>query len=154
LVSELAACLKERHIQLDSTTHATLVTSIGGPVCGRTTARLVDSAELLSALADMHGSLSDFIRLKFIYREPASVPFTNCDIDLFKRVVGQVRKYVPTVARSQITILLDEYENLLDYQKVVVNSLVKFGPPHLSVKVARKAGTAETSATSKFSITP
>jgi hypothetical protein len=95
----------------------------------------------------MHGRLADFIRRKFIYRESASVPFTNCDIDLFKRVVGEVRRHVPLLGRSQVTILLDEYENLLDYQKVVVNSLVKLGPPHLSVKVARKAGTAETSAT-------
>ncbi len=147
LMSELAACLKERHIQLDSATHATLVTSVAMLVCGHSQSRLVDCDELLGVLADMHVRLSDFIRRKFIYRESASVPFTNCDIDLLKRVVGLVRKHVSALAASQITILLDEYENLLDYQKVIVNSLVKLGPPHFSVKVARKAGTAETSAT-------
>lgn len=147
LVSELAACLKEQHIHLDSTVHAALVTAVAGLVCGGTSSRLVDCDELLGLLATMHVRLADYIRRKFIYREPASVPFTNCDSDLLKRVIGEVRKHVPLLSRSQFTILLDEYENLLDYQKVVVNSLVKLGPPHLSVKVARKAGTAETSAT-------
>ena len=147
LVSELAACLKERHINVAPTDHADLVTRLSKLVSGSDSGRMVDCDELLDALAEMHVRLSDFIRRKFIYRESPSVPFTNCDMELLRRVVALVRRHVPALAKSQFTILLDEYENLLDYQKIVVNSLVKLGPPGFSVKVARKAGTIETSIT-------
>jgi hypothetical protein len=44
-------------------------------------------------------------------------------------------------------VLLDEYENLLPYQQPIVNSLVKLGPPDISVKVAKKLASDDTSAT-------
>ena len=44
-------------------------------------------------------------------------------------------------------VLLDEYENLFPYQQWIVNTLVKLGPPALSVKVAKKLGVANTSGT-------
>jgi hypothetical protein len=147
LVSELSACLKERHVTLDSNSHADLATALAKMVSGYTSGRLLDCEELLDHFAEMHIRLSDFIRRKFIYRESPSVPFTHVDMSLFKRAVALVRKHVPLLAKSQFTVLLDEYENLLDYQKLVVNSLVKFGPPDFSVKVGRKAGTIETFAT-------
>ncbi|MAX37950.1 MAG: hypothetical protein CME33_15450 [Gimesia sp.] len=146
LISEIIACMNEGHISLDSNSQSDLATSLVKCVCG-SSERLIDCDELLDHFAKMHEALSDFIRRKFIYRESPRVPFTHVDIKLFKRVVSLVRRHVTILKKSQFTILLDEYENLLDYQKLVVNSLVKFGPPDFSVKVARKAGTIETSAT-------
>jgi len=43
--------------------------------------------------------------------------------------------------------LLDEYENLFQYQQKIVNTLVKLGPPHLSLKIAKKLGSGHTSGT-------
>jgi hypothetical protein len=147
LLSELVTCLNGGHVTMEASNQAAFATAVSKLVSGASAARLVDCDELLDALADMHVQLSTFIRRKFIYRESPSVPFTNCDMELLKRVVALIRKHVPILANTQFTILLDEYENLLDYQKIVVNSLVKLGPPGFSVKVARKAGTIETSAT-------
>jgi hypothetical protein len=147
LVSELAACLKDKHLSITLAVQSDLATCIAKLVGTNTVGRMIDCEELLDHLAGLHIQLSDFIRRKFIYRESPSVPFTHVDIELLKRVVAVVRKNVPLLAKAQITILLDEYENLLGYQKIVVNSLVKFGPPRFSVKIARKAGTNETTAT-------
>ena len=75
------------------------------------------------------------------------MPAISCDNDLLKQVIALVKKAIPALAKSQVIVLLDEYENLFPYQKVVVNSLIKLGPPYYSVKVARKVGTDETSRT-------
>jgi hypothetical protein len=147
LVSELSACLKGGHIALTPAALADLSTGIAKLVVASNSDRIIDCEELLGHLAPMREKLSNFIRRKFIYRESPSVPFTHVDIDLLKRIVSVVRRCVPILGSTQFTILLDEYENLLNYQKLVVNSLVKFGPPAFSVKIARKAGTNETSAT-------
>jgi hypothetical protein len=147
LLSELAFCVKHGHITLSHNEHSQLVTALAALIKGTPSPRLVDCEELLGTLAEMHRLLADFVRRKFIYREPVNVPFTHFDIDLFKGVVAIVRKHIPILQKTQITILLDEYENLFAYQKVVVNSLIKLGPPAFSVKIARKAGTEETPAT-------
>ena len=103
---------------------------------------------LLVHLSRMRRRLAEFIRRKFIYKESATVPFTCFDIDALTFVVRELREKVEALSDRQVTILLDEYENLFPYQKVVVNTLVKLGPPKISIKVARKVGTQETSDTS------
>lgn len=147
LMSEIAVCARDRHFQLEPMAETALVRSLGRLLDGIDSTSMAHFDDLLACFAQMHGRLSDFIRRKLIYREPALVPFTYCDIDLFKRAISVIRKHVPALQASQFTILLDEYENLFAYQKVVINSLVKLGPPSFSVKVARKSGTEETSAT-------
>lgn len=147
LLSEIAFCLKSGHLSLSASDHSQLVTAIGNLTKAADSARLMDCDELLDALAEMHGSLAEFVRKKLIYRQTADVPFTHFDIRLFRRVVDAVRKHIPFLRSAQITILLDEYENLFSYQKVVVNSLIKLGSSAFSIKIARKAGTEEASAT-------
>ena len=44
-------------------------------------------------------------------------------------------------------VLLDEYENLFPYQQRIVNSLLKLGPPNISVKIARKVASEDVSGT-------
>jgi hypothetical protein len=58
------------------------------------------------------------------------------------------RTFNRELSAAQFTILLDEYENLFPFQQVVVNTLVKSGPPSFSVKIARKVGTQRRSQTS------
>jgi hypothetical protein len=147
LVSELIACDKGGHLTIGPTVQADLANRLAFILKPTETKRMVCLDELLGLFAEMHVQLADFIRRKFIYKESSTVPFTNCDLELLKRVTELVKGSIQEIKNTQITILLDEYENLLDYQKIVVNSLVKLGPPKFSVKVARKAGTEETSAT-------
>jgi hypothetical protein len=147
-LSEITYCVRGKSLLLDAAAESQLVRDVASALYGGSSAlSLSHLDELLIHFADMHRRLSEFIRRKFIYQEQVSVPFACFDLALFKRVLGLLKKALPSLAKSHITVLLDEYENLFPYQKLVVNSLIKLGPPHFSVKVARKVGTDETSGT-------
>lgn len=147
LLSEITFCVRDNKLLLDTSAESQLVKEVAAALYGSTSPPLSHLDELLIHFADLHRRLSEFIRRKFIYQEQVSVPFACFDLVLFKRVLGLIKKAIPSLSRSHITVLLDEYENLFPYQKLVVNSLIKLGPPQFSVKVARKVGTDETSAT-------
>ena len=148
LISEIAFCLHHGVLELAAVEETGLVRSIEGAL----PASIQDPNALyfrdpISHFSNLRSSLSEYIRKKFIYREDTSVPFACFDLYLFTRVVAAVRSAVSFLSNSQITILLDEYENLLPYQKVVVNGLIKLGPPAFSVKISRKVGSDEVSGT-------
>src|SRR5262249_36857149 len=148
LLSEITYCVRGTNLPLDAATESQLVRDVASALYGSSSApSLSHLDELLVHFADMHRSLSEFVRRKFIYQQQVSVPFPCFDLAVFKLVLGLLNKALPSLAKSHITVLLDEYENLFPYQKLVVNSLIKLGPPHFSVKVARKVGTDETSGT-------
>ena len=54
-----------------------------------------------------------------------------------------MRRHIPSLKETTFVILLDEYENLFPYQKRIVNSLLKLGPPHVSVKIAKKLASGD-----------
>ena len=147
LFSEINYCVREGLLNLDAAGESKLVRGATTALFGSTAQPITCLDELLVHFSDMHRRLSEFVRRKFIYQEQAVIPFACFDLDLFKRVLGLVKKVIPSLDKSHITVLLDEYENLFPYQKIVVNTLIKLGPPHFSVKVARKVGTDESSAT-------
>ena len=148
LVSEISHCAKERTLQVDTAAETDLVHSILAAIAQQPSSGSVTHfGSLMEHFANMRRQLSDFVRRRFIYEEHVSVPFTCFDISLFRQITRLVRARIPSLESCHITILLDEYENLLVYQKRVVNTLVKLGPPLVSVKVARKVGGAEVSAT-------
>ena len=147
LLSEVTWCVRDKQMTLDVTGENRLVGDVIAAIYGPAGQRFGHFEDLLSHFADLHRQLSEFVRRKFIYEEGVSVPFVCFDLTLFKRVVGILKNGLPALSRTHFTILLDEYENLFPYQQIVVNTLIKLGPPHFSVKVARKVGTEETSAT-------
>jgi hypothetical protein len=147
LLSEITYCVRGKNLLLDAAVESQLVRDVASALYGSSAPSLSHLDELLFHFADMHRRLSEFVRRKFIYQEQVSVPFACFDLALFKRVLALLKKALPSLAKSHITVLLDEYENLFPYQKLVVNSLIKLGPPQFSVKIARKVGTDETSGT-------
>lgn len=153
LVSEISHCVRDGKLPVDPVSETRLIQSIvdaiAQPAKGSQlgTGAVYRFEGLFEYLSNMRRQLSEFIRRSFIYEEVVSVPFVCFDIDMFKRIVRLIRSQIPSLASSHVTILLDEYENLLAYQKLVVNTLVKFGPPEISVKVARKVGSDEVSGT-------
>ena len=149
LVSEISHCARSSRLEFDGASETTLIRSIARVLSRPSVASLARFDDLLEHFADMHLRLSEFVRRRFIYDEPTTIPFVCFDLPTFRRVVNLIRTKVPHLSTSQITILLDEYENLLAYQKVVVNSLIKLGPPTISVKVARKVGSQEVSDTTE-----
>lgn len=148
LISEISFCAYHDVFKFGSESETHFVRSIEGvlPASIRDFSAL-HFRDLISHWSNMRSSLAEYIRKKFIYREDAIVPFACFDLHLFERVIATVRNEVPVLSRSQITILLDEYENLLPYQKIVVNGLIKLGPPAFSIKISRKVGSEEVSAT-------
>ena len=147
LLSEMAFCIKNRFLQCDSSIEKHLSESVHLALFGRQSNTAKSIEELLEILADTHCSIACFIRRKFIYGETPSVPIAMFDLEALKRVIGLVKKIVPHLANSMFVILLDEYENLFSYQQKIVNGFIKLGPPHFSVKVAKKLGTNDTSST-------
>ncbi len=108
---------------------------------------VVSFVELQIKLSNLHKRLADFIRRKFIYQEVVSVPIATFDLEQFKRAVLLVRRNIPSLGSSMFVVLLDEYENLFRYQQRIVNSLLKLGPPHFSIKIAKKLASGDTPGT-------
>ena len=104
---------------------------------------IISFDELQIKLSGMHKRLAAFIRRRFIYGDPISVPIDTLDLEQLKRVVALVRRHIPSLKETTFVILLDEYENLFPYQKRIVNSLLKLGPPHVSVKIAKKLASGD-----------
>ncbi len=146
LVSEIAFCARTDTLNLKASDEMNLVRTIVDEFSDDSPT-ISDFDSLLRHLIRMRRRLSEFIRRRFIYNQTLDVPVTCFDIYVLRQVISVVRKQPFFHSDTQITILLDEYENLLPYQKVVVNSLIKLGPPDFSVKVARKVGSDEVSAT-------
>lgn len=147
LVSEIEHCSTSRKLAVNTIVETALVRSVASTLSQPDAASIARFGDLLSSFSALRRQLSDFVKRKFIYRETRDVPFTFFNLDMFKEIVKSIKSHIPSLTLSIITILLDEYENLLPYQKTVVNTLVKFGPPHISVKVAQKVGTEVVSST-------
>jgi hypothetical protein len=147
LFSELDYCSRQKHVECDSTHERALVAEVSGLIYGAGAESLKTFSELLRALAASHRSIAEFIRRKFIYRESPVVPIATLDFDAFKHIIELVRTSIPAVSQSMFVALLDEYENLFPYQQRIVNTFVKLAAPALSVKIAKKLGTRDVSAT-------
>ena len=141
LISEIEHCSTNDVLAVNTISETALVSSVANALSQPHATSIARFGDLLRHFSELRRQLSDFVKRKFIYREKRDVPFACFDLGMFKQIVGLVRKHIPRLMSSIITILLDEYENLLPYQKTVVNTLVKFGPPDVSVKVAQKVGT-------------
>jgi hypothetical protein len=147
LFSEIDFCFKQRLILCDQPAEKALVESASSSLFGSSQNQFRTIEDLLDRLAATHRNIADFIRRKFIYGESPSVPMTTFDLDALKHVVKLVRRTIPGLHEAMFVALLDEYENLFPYQQRVVNSYVKLGPPDVSVKIAKKIGTGDTSGT-------
>ena len=148
LLSELSYCIRHRLFSCHQALEKPLAKAADSLLFDVTKNRAASLDEILEKLADCHKRVAEFIRRRFIYGERPAVPVATFDFDQLKRVVKLVRRQVPSLKDSMFVVLLDEYENLFPYQQRIVNGLVKLGPPDLSVKIAKKLGTTDTSGTS------
>jgi hypothetical protein len=147
LLSELDSCVSQNLLTCDHSLEKTLVQSCESILFGQVASHSTSFDELLEKLADLHRSIAEFIRRRFIYGEQPIVPVATFDLDALKRVVRLIKKLVPSLATSMFVALLDEYENLFPYQQRLVNGIVKLAPPDVSVKIAKKLGSYDTSGT-------
>ena len=147
LFSEVSFCVNRSLLQCDRDSETELVESAHEALFGAANVRPKTFAALSGALAEAHRQIANFIRKRFIYGEICSVPVIAFDLESFKRIVILIRSHIPSLTQAMFVALLDEYENLFRYQQCVVNGLVKLGPPLLTLKVAKKLGTDDTSAT-------
>ena len=147
LFSELAYCIKHDMIDHDRLDERRFCEAADELLFDERDGPAISLIELQRKLSDMHKRLADFIRRRFIYGESVSVPIATLDLEQIKRVVLLVRQYTPSLEASMFVVLLDEYENLFPYQRRIVNSLLKLGPPHISVKIAKKLASGDISGT-------
>ena len=143
LLSELEYCVKRDLINHDGFNERHFCEAVAELLFDSTDRNTISFEDLQWKLSDMHKRLSDFIRRKFIYQEVVSVPIATLDLDQLKRVLVLARQHTPSLRSSMFIILLDEYENLFFYQRRIVNSILKLGPPHISVKIAKKLASGD-----------
>jgi len=147
LVSELEYCFEHQLISSNAATESRLSNAMGRLLFAGDGSRFGRLSMVRDELGDAHRRIADFIRRRFIYGETPLVPFTTFDITLLRNVLQVVRQEVAPLATTLFAVLLDEYENLFPFQQRIVNGLVKLAAPDLTVKIAKKLGTADTSAT-------
>ena len=147
LVSELAYCLKNDLVAHDSRVERDVCEAVDNLIFDSSDGKVVSFMDLQIKLSNIHKRLAEFIRRRFIYEEPFFVPIATLDLEQFKRIVFLVRNYVPSLKDSMFVVLFDEYENLFPYQQRIVNTLLKLGPPHFSIKIAKKFASSDTPGT-------
>lgn len=147
LLSEFQHCLDQGLIQCDSGIQRQVAEQIFSLLFGELIAAPTSINGLLEYCAKMHRKIADFIRRRFIYGESPTLPIATCDMDALAGVIKLVKDLVPSLKDALFIALLDEYENLFPYQQRVVNTFVKFAPPLFTVKIAKKLGTSDVSAT-------
>lgn len=147
LFSELEYCAKNDLVVCDRNVERSLCEAANKLLFESTDGNVVSFEDLQAELSNVHKRLAEFIRRRFIYQEAFSVPTATFDREQLKRVARLARRAVPALESSMFVVLLDEYENLFPYQQRIVNSLLKFGPPHFSIKIARKFAGGDTPGT-------
>jgi TIR domain len=147
LLSELSFCIKSKVLTADHFVESAFCVAVFQTLFGKSTSCPTSVEQLQAILAEKHLRIAEFIRRRFIYGEELSVPVATLDLESLKLVLKHLRTFIPSLASSMFVALLDEYENLFPYQKRVVNGLVKLAAPDLSVKIANKLGSGDTSGT-------
>ena len=147
LFSELIYCVKHDLIDHSQLMERNLCEAAQELLFDSTDRKLVSFDELQFELSQMHKRLANFIRRRFIYEETVPVPVATFDLEQLKRVVVLVRSHTLALKESMFVVLLDEYENLFPYQKRIINSLLKLGPPNMSVKIAKKLASQDVAGT-------
>ena len=147
LFSELAYCAGHGLIDCNQVVERRLCEEANDLLFDALDGGIVSFLDVQFKLGKLHRQLAEFIRRRFIYQEEVSVPTATFDMEQLKRVVQLVKRHVPPLASSMFVVLLDEYENLFLHQKRLINTLVKLGPPQISIKIARKLASGDTPGT-------
>jgi len=147
LLSEIDFCLESGLTDCESTSQRAISEQIFNLLFEGTDEAPRTIKDLLTYCARMHRRIADYIRRKFIYGEEPILPVATCDLEAIAKVIEIVKNTIPSLKDSLFIALLDEYENLFPYQQRVVNTFVKCGPPAFTVKIAKKLGTSDVSAT-------
>ena len=127
LFSELAYCVRRDLIECGPGVERRLCEEADDLLFDAQDRRVVSFEDLQVKLGKLHKKLAEFIRRRFIYQEPVSVPTATFDMEQIKRVIELVRRNVPTLESAMFVALLDEYENLFIHQKRLVNGFGKAG---------------------------
>lgn len=140
LVQELSACVAESMLTISSQQERELAHAISREVRpdGPGTSPPLDLAELQRFLAQEAYTVREYVERRGIYGEHPA--YTGCSInyDTVGNAWKSVRATIPDLADASAYLCLDEYENLLPFQKIVVNTFVKFCAPQSFVKLAAK----------------
>lgn len=94
---------------------------------------IAEATSLQSLRVSLHGGLIDFEAALNNIRHQDSVPLSMLGAPLDLLFSGL--KEMPNFKEKDFFFLIDEYENLLDDQQVVVNSLIKHASDHYTFKI-------------------
>lgn len=148
LIGELAFVHNKGLIDCSQTIETALSMDLSKIIFGPREPRTARAfSELHEMITNLRDEFAEYIRRKRIYGENTSIPVAHLGINSLERMFSKTRIHLPQLSESTMIVLLDEYENLFPHQQCIVNTIVKFGAPHYSVKVAKKIGITDNSST-------
>lgn len=87
-------------------------------------------------------------RIKYIHRFRGDVPFNQTPFVPDGRVftpksitfgiANLIKQAIPLFREINFILLLDEYENFLDYQQIFINSILKFTEAHIKLRIGMR----------------
>ena len=140
LVGELRSCADEGIVQVPGSRERLLVSQIVDAVRPSVPigSQMVGLDDLLGLLSRELRFVSDYVN-RLIFGENREYEGVFLNVDDLKRICNATTTTCFGKPEKTVLFLLDEFENLLAFQKVVANSILKasaFG--HYSVKIAAK----------------
>jgi hypothetical protein len=149
LIEEIEYCVSNNHLTISREGLEALLINTQSTLGAHPSPMIRDIGSLKKFCAKLRREMGSYIRRKFILDErSAKIPIASLDKSALTDLLDAIRNALPALGQTQFTFLLDEYENLRDEEKVVVNDLIKYCPDRCSIKVAKKFGTTEFPSTS------
>ena len=101
--------------------------------------QIVNFQELIEFIIKEKCIISEYIQRKTIFNENVTYAGVFLDKDALREICCNTLQIIPDLTNSTIYFMLDEYENLQQFQKIVVNTLIKWsGSNYFTIKIATK----------------
>jgi len=139
LIDEISTCSKKDLLDISRKIEEELCQQIGRQIySGQVKKPLNNFIDLKEAIQNELGILNDYLSRK-ILGESANYSGVFISKDKLREICKTVVSTIPDLNDKTIYFLLDEYENLLSFQKVVINTLVKWSEQgFFSIKFSSK----------------
>ncbi|MGD0081361.1 MAG: toll/interleukin-1 receptor domain-containing protein [Methanoregula sp.] len=139
LIDEISSCSDKNILDISTKLEVELSQNIGKQIySGQAITTINSFVDLKEAIQKELGILNDYLSRK-ILGETGKYPGVFISKDKLRAVCRTIINTISDLNGKTIYFLLDEYENLISFQKVVVNTLVKWSEQgYFSIKISSK----------------
>jgi len=125
LIEELCNCIKNRMLQIESRRERLLCKAFQEPLRLDVDEETLDLEITKKILSEQVCLILDYVRAKS-RNEDIKYNVKSLTKDNLVQICRKIKEILPELRDCNICFLIDEYENLKEFQKVVLNTLVKW----------------------------